>query len=70
MRPVSEIAVGTSEMQTDDFFNVMSRALDETARPDPKPSQDSQSLRLLLEDNARLRKLAIQLSNMLGDLPP
>jgi hypothetical protein len=24
----------------------------------------------LLEENARLRKLAVQLSNLLGDLPP
>jgi hypothetical protein len=62
--------VGTSDSQTNDLFDVMSRALDAAAEPNLKPSRDSQSLRLLLDDNARLRKLAIQLSNMLGDLPP
>jgi len=31
--------------------------------------RESRDIALLLEDNARLRKLAVQLSNLLGDLP-
>ncbi|NOJ45458.1 hypothetical protein [Bradyrhizobium archetypum] len=31
--------------------------------------QDASNMRRLLEENARLRKLAVKLSNLLGDLP-
>jgi type VI protein secretion system component VasF len=32
-------------------------------------AQDARNLRRLLEENARLRRLAVKLSNLLGDLP-
>ncbi|HMM89384.1 hypothetical protein [Bradyrhizobium sp.] len=31
--------------------------------------QDASNVRLLLEENSRLRQLAVKLSNLLGDLP-
>jgi hypothetical protein len=47
-------------------------ALEEVARlqRDESPPRETSDLLVLLEENARLRKLAIQLSNLLGDLPP
>jgi len=36
---------------------------------DESPQQETNDLLLLLEENARLRKLAVKLSNLLGDLP-
>jgi hypothetical protein len=55
----------------DDFFDVLSPLLEETAisndaRP---PRQDSRNVLWLSKENARLRALAVGLSNLLGDLP-
>jgi hypothetical protein len=36
---------------------------------DDAPRQEANDVLLLLEENARLRKLAVRLSNILGDLP-
>jgi hypothetical protein len=36
---------------------------------DDTPRQETNDVLLLLEENARLRKLAVRLSNILGDLP-
>ncbi|SDS24642.1 hypothetical protein [Bradyrhizobium canariense] len=56
----------------DEFFDVLVRALEEVAglQRDESPHRETDDLLLLLEENARLRKLAVQLSNLLGDLPP
>jgi hypothetical protein len=56
----------------DEFFDVLGPALEEVAglQRDESPHQGTNDLVLLLEENARLRKLAVQLSNFLGDLPP
>jgi hypothetical protein len=56
----------------DEFFDVLGPALEEVAelQRDESPHQEANDLLLLLEENARLRKLAVQLSNLLGDLPP
>jgi hypothetical protein len=55
----------------DDFFDVLSPLLQEDAAfPNESSAQgDHDMVSLLLEENARLRALAIQLSNLLGDLP-
>jgi hypothetical protein len=55
----------------DEFFDVLGPALEEVAglQRDESPHQETNDLLLLLEENARLRKLAVQLSNLLGDLP-
>lgn len=38
-------------------------------RANQAPDQDARNFRRLLEENARLRQLAVKLSNLLGDLP-
>jgi hypothetical protein len=50
----------------DEFFDVLSPLLEETA-----PVKDNESPRreLLSRENARLRALAVGLSNLLGDFP-
>jgi hypothetical protein len=49
----------------------LSPLLEEAARlqADQSPRRETDDLLLLLEENARLRKLAVKLSNLLGDLP-
>jgi hypothetical protein len=56
----------------DEFFDVLELALEEVSglQRDESPHRKTDDLLLLLEENARLRKLAVQLSNLLGDLPP
>jgi hypothetical protein len=56
----------------DEFFDVLGPALEEVAglQSDESAHQETEHLLLLLEENARLRKLTVQLSNLLGDLPP
>jgi hypothetical protein len=56
----------------DEFFDVLGPALEEVAglQRDESPHQETNDLLLLLEENARLRKLAVQLSNLLGDISP
>ena len=55
----------------DEFFDVLSPLLEEAAglQGDESPHQEANDFLLLLEENARLRKLAVKLSNLLGDLP-
>jgi hypothetical protein len=56
----------------DEFFDVLALALEEVAelQGDESPHREPDDLLLLLEENTRLRKLVVQLSNLLGDLPP
>ena len=62
---------GNDEFGNDVFFDVLSPMLQETGEPlgHESPPPDSKELLVLLEENARLRKLAVEISNLLGDLP-
>ena len=55
----------------DEFFDLLSPLLEETAtfKDDELPRQGLHNVLSLSEENARLRALAIELSNLLGDLP-
>lgn len=55
----------------DEFFDVLSPLLEETAtvRDDDSPRQGLPNVLSLAKENARLRALAVGLSNLLGDLP-
>ncbi|MDE5458291.1 hypothetical protein GWE18_36945 [Bradyrhizobium sp. CSA112] len=57
--------------QGDELLTALSPLLDEVdgLRADEAPHQETNNVALLLEENARLRKLAVKLSNLLGDLP-
>jgi hypothetical protein len=52
----------------DEFLAVLSPLLEEAAGLESQ-HRDAGDLLVLLEENARLRKLAVKLSNLLGDLP-
>jgi hypothetical protein len=72
--PQQEAVSATSlhEPLHDEFFEVMSELLEEPAIvPNDETSlqQMTDDVTLLREANARLRALAIQLSNLVGDLP-
>lgn len=56
--------------QSDELLIALSPLLDEVdgLRADEMP-QETDNISVLLEENARLRKLAVKLSNLLGDLP-
>jgi hypothetical protein len=55
----------------DDFFDVLSPLLEEaaTAKGDESPRRGLPNVVSLAKENARLRALAVGLSNLLGDLP-
>jgi hypothetical protein len=55
----------------DEFFAALSPLLEEAERlgANQSPRREVNDLLLLLEENAKLRKLAVKLSNLLGDLP-
>ncbi len=55
----------------DDFFDVLSPLLEEAAiaKDDQSPRRDPPNVVSLAKENARLRALAVGLSNLLGDLP-
>ena len=55
----------------DEFFAALSPLLEEAdgLRRNDSPRQEANDFLRLLEENARLRKLAVRLSNLLGDLP-
>jgi hypothetical protein len=55
----------------DEFFDLLSPLLEEaTAVTDDEPlRQELHNVVSLSEENARLRALAVELSNLLGDLP-
>jgi hypothetical protein len=57
--------------QGDELLTALSPLLDEVdgLRGDDARHQETDNVGVLLEENARLRKLAIKLSNLLGDLP-
>lgn len=57
-------------LPADELLTALSPLLDEVdgLRSDETPREIG-NIPVLLEENARLRKLAIQLSNLLGDLP-
>ena len=54
----------------DDLLTALSPLLDEVdGLRSNETSREAGNIPVLLEENARLRKLAIKLSNLLGDLP-
>jgi len=57
----------SNDVVNDDFFDLLSSQLGETAEfaDDEAPSHD---VLWLLEENARLRALAVKLSTLVGDL--
>ena len=57
--------------QGDELLTALSPLLDEVdgLRGDDALHQETDNVVVLLEENARLRKLAVKLSNLLGDLP-
>jgi hypothetical protein len=57
--------------QGDELLTALSPLLDEVdgLRRDDAPHQETGNIPVLLEENARLRKLAAKLSNLLCDLP-
>jgi len=57
--------------QGDELLTALSPLLDEVdgLRGDDARHQETDNVGVLLEENARLRKLAVKLSNLLGDLP-
>jgi hypothetical protein len=63
----------TAELLHDEFFDLLSPLLEEpaTVSDDGVPRQGiNNDVLLLLEANAQLRALAVQLSNLVGDLQP
>lgn len=54
--------------QRDEFLAALSPLLEEAEMFESQQAKANDLLRLL-EENARLRKLAVKLSNLLGDLP-
>jgi hypothetical protein len=65
------MSIGYPPHGDDEFFATLSPLLEEAAQlgADRPPRRQADDLLLLLEENARLRKLAVKLSNLLGDLP-
>ena len=57
--------------QDGELLAALSPLLDEVdgLRGDEAPHQETENVTVLLEETARLRKLAVKLSNLLGDLP-
>jgi hypothetical protein len=57
--------------QDGELLAALSPLLDEVdgLRSDEAPHRETENVTVLLEENARLRKLAVKLSNLLGDLP-
>ncbi len=57
--------------QGDELLTALSPLLDEVdgLRGNNARHQETDNVGVLLEENARLRKLAVKLSNLLGDLP-
>jgi hypothetical protein len=56
--------------RSDEFFNALSPLLGEALRDeDSPPRQGIGNVLSLREENARLRALAVKLSNLVGDLP-
>jgi len=64
-RPAADSVVSLRHPD-DEFFDVLSPLLEETV---PLENNESPRRELLSKENARLRALAVGLSNLLGDLP-
>lgn len=66
-----ETAMSTENRPHEALLAALSPLLKEAAGLDegPQPHGAGDDLLALLEENARLRKLAVKLSNLLGDLP-
>jgi hypothetical protein len=62
---------GEASQQDGELLAALSPLLDEVdgLRGGKTRPQETDNVGLLLEENARLRKLAVKLSNLLGDLP-
>jgi hypothetical protein len=60
-----------SPQRGDEIPDILSPLLEEAAalQADQSPRRETNDVLPLLEENARLRKLAVKLSNILGDLP-
>jgi len=54
----------------DEFVDVLTSMLGEPATVSDLPRRVTDDLKLLREANSRLRAVAVQLSNLVGDLPP
>jgi hypothetical protein len=56
----------------DNVIDVLSPLLEEVVelQGDESPHQDTNDVRPLVEKNARLRRLAVKLWNIVGDIPP
>jgi hypothetical protein len=54
----------------DEFVDVLTSMLEEPATVSDPPRRVTDDLKLLREANSRLRAVAVQLSNLVGDLPP
>ena len=65
------MSAGYPPQGDEDLLAALSPLLEEAAKlgADQPPHRESNDLLRLLEENARLRKLAVKLSNLLGDLP-
>ena len=65
------MSIGHPPLGDDEFFATLSPLLEEAEKlgANRSPRREADDLLLLLEENARLRKLAVRLSNLLGDLP-
>jgi hypothetical protein len=65
------MSIGHPPHGDDEFFATLSPLLEEAEKlgANQAPRREADDLLLLLEENARLRKLAVELSNLLGDLP-
>jgi hypothetical protein len=54
----------------DEFVDVLTSMLEEPASVSDPQRRVTDDLKLLREANSRLRAVAVQLSNLVGDLPP
>ena len=55
--------------RSDEFFNALLPLLEKALRDEESPRQGIRNALSLHEENARLRALAVKLSNLVGDLP-
>jgi hypothetical protein len=68
--PPLEQRARAAELQGDPHADHVPPLRQDNALPaNESPHRETSDIVLLLEENARLRKLAVQLSNLLGDLP-
>jgi hypothetical protein len=65
------MSIGFPPHQDDEFLAALSPLLEEAEgfQGDQLPPRTANDFLRLLEENSKLRKLAVKLSNLLGDLP-